>query len=1240
MVSLADQVHVSRISDSQTRVSLTFFLGPRSQPDREGLSDPPDAALRQLEAETMKLELMTTRAQALDEERALTHEEMRQRVEELEKVMDIVPVAIWVAHDPECLDITGNQTANEFYEALPDENVSAGPAPGEQDTTRRFFQDGCELKPEELPMQEAAARGADIRNSELEVLRPSGALMTMLGNASPLRDAQGQVRGCVGAFVDITERKRAEEELREAQTQAEADLEAMTRLQQLAALSLEESSLGTILLEIVDAAIAISGSDFGNIQLVSDTTGDLEIVAHRGFPGWWLDFWSGVSKGTGCCGTALQRGERVIIEDVERSPIFVGTPGLRVQLEAGVHAVQSTPLISRTGKPLGMFSTHFRTPHRPDARELRLLDLLARQAADMIGQEQSREMLRESEERFRTMADAIPQLAWIAGSDGYIYWYNERWYEYTGTTPAEMEGWGWQSVHDPEVLPTVLARWRESIASGEPFDMEFPLRGADGVFRAFLTRVMPLKDGDGRVLQWFGTNTDVSERKRAEEAAEEQRRLLLTAEKDYRVLFSEMLDGLGVHEIILDDGGQPCDYRFLAVNPAFERLTGLRATDVVGKTVLEVIPDLEPSWIESYGRVALTGEEAHFDSYSAGPRRHYEVTAYRPEAGRFATIFHDVTERKRAEKTLLRFNRTLAAHSASDQALIRATDESSYLEEVCRIVVEDCGHAMVWIGYKEDDENKSVRPVASAGFEEGYLDTLNITWANRERGRGPTGAAVRTGRPSICRNMLTDPVFAPWRDEAVRRGYASSIAVPLLEGETAFGAITIYSSDPDPFSDEEVKLLADLTDDLALGITTLRLRTAHAEAEREREILLTEEQKLTEELQAMNEELQSRTKELAAREVELQVQNEELRASRYNRTLIEASLDPLVTIGLDGTITDVNEATVKISGYSRDELVGTDFADYFTAPESARSGYREVFTNGSVTDYPLTIRARDGRLTNVLYNATLYRDEEGKVLGVFAAARDMTAIKELEEQRAIASALQKALLDLPQRAPGVEFGHLYRSATQQAQVGGDFYDVFEANGGRIGLLIGDVSGHGVEAARTATLVKDVVHAFAHQFRRPYLVLRETNRLLVEKNLSGFVTVFLGLLDPETGTLVYSSAGHPPPLLLAERQAEPLTSASLPLGVFADARYRDVEIDIPKGALLLLYTDGLTEARRNGNFFGEAGLAATLAKLGSQPIEELPSALLNEVLSFSDGRLRDDVALLAVSYLGVTAKEGS
>ena len=137
---------------------------------------------------------------------------------------------------------------------------------------------------------------------------------------------------------------------------------------------------------------------------------------------------------------------------------------------------------------------------------------------DASAERRHRSELLVSESRFRQLAETIQQLVWIADADGFIFWYNNRWYDYTGTTPEDMEGWGWQSVHDPAVLPSVMERWTGSIASGEKFDMVFPLKGADGVFRPFLTRIVPVKDERGRVIRWFGTNTDISEERRAEEA--------------------------------------------------------------------------------------------------------------------------------------------------------------------------------------------------------------------------------------------------------------------------------------------------------------------------------------------------------------------------------------------------------------------------------------------------------------------------------------------------------------------------------------------------------------------------------------------------------------------------------------------------------------------------------------------------------------------------------------------------
>ena len=140
------------------------------------------------------------------------------------------------------------------------------------------------------------------------------------------------------------------------------------------------------------------------------------------------------------------------------------------------------------------------------------------------------EELRAAEERFRTLADNIPTLCWMARPDGSIFWYNSRWYEYTGATFEEQRGWGWESVHDPDVLPEVLQRWTHSLATGEPFEMTFPLRGADGVYRPFLTQIVPLRDERGRIVRWFGTNTNVSREHR-----DRERLRLMVNELNHRV---------------------------------------------------------------------------------------------------------------------------------------------------------------------------------------------------------------------------------------------------------------------------------------------------------------------------------------------------------------------------------------------------------------------------------------------------------------------------------------------------------------------------------------------------------------------------------------------------------------------------------------------------------------------------------------------------------------------------------
>ena len=170
------------------------------------------------------------------------------------------------------------------------------------------------------------------------------------------------------------------------------------------------------------------------------------------------------------------------------------------------------------------FYTFIYSPLRDAAARVEAVIVLALDVTDEVRAkreaEQLAQKLRDSEAQFHVLAETIPQLAWSTRSDGYIDWYNQRWYDYTGTTFETVEGWGWKQVHDPEMVEEVVTRWQAALTAGEAFEMEFPLRGRDGQYRWHLTRAVPLKNAAGRIVRWFGTNTDIdASRRSAQERA-------------------------------------------------------------------------------------------------------------------------------------------------------------------------------------------------------------------------------------------------------------------------------------------------------------------------------------------------------------------------------------------------------------------------------------------------------------------------------------------------------------------------------------------------------------------------------------------------------------------------------------------------------------------------------------------------------------------------------------------------
>lgn len=197
-----------------------------------------------------------------------------------------------------------------------------------------------------------------------------------------------------------------------------------------------------------------------------------------------------------------------------------------------------------------------------------------------------------------------------------------------------------------------------------------------------------------------------------------------------------------------------------------------------------------------------------------------------------AAVGTDVTPYKRTESALAKLNRELRLVSGCNRLLVREQEEQALLDGLCRVIVEDGGYCLAWVGYAEADAEKSVRCVASAGLDRGYLSSAHITWADNALGRGPTGRGIRTGSVEVCRDIGRDPLFAPWADEARRRGYTSSIALPIMIDRRCAGALNVYSDAALPFDEAEVQLLSELTRDLAYGIEGLRTR---AERRRQRE---------------------------------------------------------------------------------------------------------------------------------------------------------------------------------------------------------------------------------------------------------------------------------------------------------------------------------------------------------------------------------------------------------------------
>ncbi len=721
---------------------------------------------------------------------------LRESEERLQALMKALPVGVSFSDDQTCQRITGNLAVLAQFEIGPQDNLSASApdsnAPGRQ---VRFFKDGRETSGIELPLQRAVAENREIAPMELEVLLPSGRRWFSEASGAPIRNAEGKVIGGVAVTVDITERKRAEEALRESEARLN--------------LALRSAGMGAWHWDIT-----------ANRRHFSDQACHLLGIDPTVFTGVAEEFFEVVHPDDReTIRTALAR---TLEQDVPYETNY------RVPWPDGdVHYITARGKLVRDD----------------EGRPVRLNGIIW----DVSEQKRAEETLRTTVQRFHEILSNIFSGILVVTEDDRIEFANQNLCDQfdIAEAPSDLIGLTAKEMLQ-KVLPAYAepegysARIQQILSQGQRIEDEEVLMH-DG--QVLLRDYIPiLVDGKPRGRMW--QHRDITERKRAEEElrkahdelelrVQERTAELVSANEDLRKQ-AALLD-LSHDAIFVADSADVVSFW----NKGAEDLYGFTREQAIGNTACEFLQTRFPESLERVvSQVIDMGQWAGELRQTTSRGKELVVEsrwALQPgkdgEPAGFLEVNRDITSRKIVEERFRKADRAYRMLSECNQAVIRQAEESELLHHICRIVVEVGGYRMAWVGFAEHDEKKTVRPVAHAGYDDGYLYKAGITWADEEKGRGPTGTAIRTGETCISKNAFQNPLFEPWRMDAYQRGFASSIALPLaIEGKTA-GALTIYAPEPDAFDEREVLFLKNLSENLAYGITSIRSTTERRRSE-------------------------------------------------------------------------------------------------------------------------------------------------------------------------------------------------------------------------------------------------------------------------------------------------------------------------------------------------------------------------------------------------------------------------
>ncbi len=362
-------------------------------------------------------------------------------------------------------------------------------------------------------------------------------------------------------------------------------------------------------------------------------------------------------------------------------------------------------------------------------------------------------------------------------------------------------------------------------------------------------------------------------------------------------------------------------------------------------------------------------------------------------------VLKQVAIRASAELEHRRTIRAFEGMALSDHAIVNAKDETMLMQQVCKNIIKYCDYSLMWIGYVNQDEAKTITPVASAGFEEGYLERLKLTWADTERGRGPTGTAARVGVPVICSNIQVDPNFAPWRKDAIERGYASNMALPLIADGKIIGVVSLYAASPDFFQYEELQLMTRFCNDLSSGIMAIRMK-----AERDRhlhELFMANE--LLEVMVSERTQVLTETNQKLLEEIENRKKNEKLlqQTEQKYRTVADFTYDCESWLGTEGRFLYVSPSCEHQTGYKPSEFIENSSLFYEIVHPDDRDivkGHFDhvIFPNTGVCNLKYRIITKEGKVKWIGHTCQPVFSEDGEWLGQRGSNRDITAEKEAE----------------------------------------------------------------------------------------------------------------------------------------------------------------------------------------------------------------------------------------------------